>query len=806
MPRRKPKTPPVPAVPLREMVVFPQTVVPLLIGRELSISSVQVAMKGDKRILLAPQRDGSVDTPDLEDLCPVATLAEVLQALPQPDGTLRIIVEGKERVQLTGLSDGDSLAATYDVLPLVVAPPTPETQALTRVLIEQLGRYLELNQKIPSGIRSVAMSTLDSFESLTEDDEAGMLADRIASVLMLKPADKQDLLQTLDPAERLEKLAKLLAAELEALTLDHEIHTRVRQTMDKTQREYYLKEKLKVIQTELNGGDERQSEIAELRASLERAKLPEEAMQRAERELTRLSRLSPTSAETGVIRTYLETLAALPWSKRSKDRLDLAKAEKVLEADHYGLDKVKERILEFLAVRKLRNGQPTTVLCLVGPPGVGKTSLAQSVAKALGREFVRVSLGGVHDEAEIRGHRRTYVGAMPGRILSALKQAGTKNPVFLLDEIEKMGRDHRGNPQAALLEVLDPEQNKSFSDHYLETPFDLSEVLFICTANSTHPLSSPLLDRMEVIRISGYTEDEKLAIAQRHLIPQAIAKHGLPAKSLKLGPDALRHVIRGWTREAGVRQLGRELSTLARKTARAVVGQDPKPKLTPETLPKLLGAPRFKLKHETRMPEVGVVNGLAWTEMGGKIMTVEVMAVKGKGTLQLTGQLGDVMRESAQAAYTYVKAHHEVLGVPEKSLTSYDLHLHVPAGAVPKDGPSAGIAITMAIASALSGRPIRSDIAMTGEITLRGRITAIGGLKEKLLAARRAEMRTVIIPVENAHDLEEIPEEALEGLNIVQMEHLSEALDLGLLPGLEKTIAPLVELVEDAPETQPAVN
>ena len=806
MPRRKPKTTPVPAVPLREMVVFPQTVVPLLIGRELSISSVQVAMKGDKRILLAPQRDGSVDTPDLDDLCPVATLAEVLQALPQPDGTLRIIVEGKERVQLTGLSDGDSLAATFDVLPLVVAPPTPETQALTRVLIEQLGRYLELNQKIPSGIRSVAMSTLDSFESLTEDDEAGMLADRISSVLMLKPADKQDLLLTLDPAERLEKLAKLLAAELEALTLDHEIHTRVRQTMDKTQREYSLKEKLKVIQTELNGGDERQSEIAELRASLERAKLPEEAMQRADRELTRLSRLSPTSAETGVIRTYLETVAALPWSKRSKDRLDLAKAEKVLDVDHYGLDKVKERILEFLAVRKLRNGQPTTVLCLVGPPGVGKTSLAQSVAKALGREFVRVSLGGVHDEAEIRGHRRTYVGAMPGRILSALKQAGTKNPVFLLDEIEKMGRDHRGNPQAALLEVLDPEQNKSFSDHYLETPFDLSEVLFICTANSTHPLSSPLLDRMEVIRISGYTEDEKLAIAQRHLIPQAIAKHGLPAKSLKLGPDALRHVIRGWTREAGVRQLGRELATLARKTARAVVSNDTKPKLTTETLSKLLGAPRFKLKHETRMPEVGVVNGLAWTEMGGKIMTVEVMAVKGKGTLQLTGQLGDVMRESAQAAFTYVKAHHEVLGVPEKSLTTYDLHLHVPAGAVPKDGPSAGIAITMAIASALSGRPIRSDIAMTGEITLRGRITAIGGLKEKLLAARRAEMHTVIIPVENAHDLEEIPEEALEGLNIVQMEHLSEALDLGLLPGLEKTIAPLVELVEDAPETQPAVN
>jgi ATP-dependent Lon protease len=788
------------------MVVFPQTVVPLLIGRERSIASVQAAMKSDKRIVLAPQRDASVDAPGLDDLCAIATLAEVLQALPQPDGTLRIIVEGKERVQLTHLSDGDIHAASYDALPLVVAPSTPETQALIRVVVEQLGRYLELNQKIPAGIRNVAMGTLEAFETPHEEDEAGTLADRIASVLMLKPADKQDLLLTLDPAERLEKLAKLLAAELEALALDHEIHSRVRQTMDKTQREYYLKEKLKVIQTELNGGDERQSEVAELRAALTRAKLPEEAMQRAERELNRLSRLSPSSAETGVIRTYLETLAALPWSKRSRERLDLTHAEDVLDSDHFGLEKVKERILEFLAVRKLRKGQPTTVLCLVGPPGVGKTSLAQSIAKALGREFVRVSLGGVHDEAEIRGHRRTYVGAMPGRILSALKHAGTKNPVFLLDEIEKMGRDHRGNPQAALLEVLDPEQNKAFSDHYLETTFDLSEVLFICTANSTHPLSSPLLDRMEVIRISGYSEDEKLAIAERHLLPQVIGKHGLPAKALKIGPEELRHVIRGWTREAGVRQLGRELSKLARKTARAVVAKDPKPKITVDSLPRLLGAPRFKLKHDVRHPEVGVVNGLAWTEMGGKIMTVEVIAVKGKGTLQLTGQLGDVMRESAQAAFTYVKAHHEELGVPEKSLTSFDLHLHVPAGAVPKDGPSAGIAITMAIASALSGRPIRSDIAMTGEITLRGRITAIGGLKEKLLAARRAEMHTVIIPVENVPDLEEIPEDALEGLRIIPMEHLGEALDLGLLPALEKTIAPLVELVEDAPEAQPAVN
>ncbi len=806
MSRRKPKVPMTPAVPLREMVVFPQTVVPLLIGRDLSIASVHAAMKRDKRIVLAPQRDGSIDSPKLDDLCPIATLAEVLQALPQPDGTLRIIVEGKERIQLTALSDGDSIAASYELVPLVITPSTPELQALIRVVVEQLTGYLELNQKIPAGIRSVAMGTLESFDSMQEGEDPGMLADRIASVLMLKPADKQDLLLTLDPFARLEKLATLLAVELEALKLDHEIHTRVRQTMDKAQREYYLKEKLRVIQTELTGSDERQSEVAELRSALERAKLPAEAMQRVERELTRLSRLSPSSAETGVIRTYLETLAALPWSKRSRERLDLSNAESVLEADHFGLSKVKDRILEFLAVRKLRKGKPTTVICLVGPPGVGKTSLAQSVAKALNREFVRVSLGGVHDEAEIRGHRRTYVGAMPGRILAALKQAGTKNPVFLLDEIEKMGRDHRGNPASALLEVLDPEQNKAFSDHYLETPFDLSEVLFICTANSTHGISSPLLDRMEVIRISGYSEDEKLAIAQRHLLPKVIANHGLPSNTLQIGPEELRHVIRGWTREAGVRQLGRELASLARKTARAIVAKEERPEITTESLSKLLGARRFKLQHDARVPEVGVVNGLAWTEMGGKIMTVEVIAVKGKGTLQLTGQLGDVMRESAQAAYTYVKAHHEELGVPAKSLSAFDLHLHVPAGAVPKDGPSAGIAITMAIASALSGRPIRSDIAMTGEITLRGRITAIGGLKEKLLAARRADMHTVIIPLENAPDLEEISADTLGGLKIVLLEHLHEALDLGLLPALEKLIAPLVELVEDDSEIPAVVN
>ncbi|MNX82643.1 Lon protease 1 [compost metagenome] len=558
--------------------------------------------------------------------------------------------------------------------------------------------------------------------------------------------------------------------------------------LDKAQREYFLREKLQQIHRELGEEDEKTKEISDYRKAIAKAKLPKEARERAERELARLQRMGPQSAESGVIRSYLDTLVALPWEKRTKDQLDLAHAQEVLDAGHYGLEKVKDRLLEFLAVRALRKSPPTTILCLVGPPGVGKTSLARGIADALGRKFARASLGGVHDEAEIRGHRRTYVGAMPGRILSGLKQAGTKNPVFLLDELDKLGSDSRSNPAAALLEVLDPEQNKTFSDHYVESPFDLSEVLFIATANGTGGIPAALRDRLEIIRIGSYTEREKLAIAERHLLPKTFETHGLKPAQLDVDRATLEALVRGYTREAGVRQLSRRLASLARKAARAVLGGEAKLAVTPDSLSTLLGPAPHRHREPHRAPEIGTVNGLAWTEAGGSMLTIEVAKLKGKGRLSLTGHLGDVMKESAQTAFTFVKANAEALGIAEDAWSHCDLHLHVPQGAVPKDGPSAGMAMAVAIASVLSGRPVRSDLAMTGEISLRGRVLAIGGVKEKVLAAHRAELGLVVLPEENRSDLDEVPAEVRDALEFRFVSRAEETLALALLPNLEARV------------------
>lgn len=762
-----------PLLPLRGILVFPYMVVHLDVGREKSIAAMEEAMVQDKQILLATQKDPRVDEPGPDDIYSVGTIAEVKQLIKIPGGTIRVLVEGIARARIRSFLDNERFylveADEYAEEPA----EGPEVEALTRSIIFQFEQYVKLSKKIPP----------ETVVSIVTVEDPGRLADIIGAHLNLKQEDKQKLLEAVDLMERLETLYGILSRELEILELERKIGARVRKQMEKTQKEYYLREQLKAIQRELGERGDEENEAEEFKERIAKANLPPDVREKAEREADRLSKMPPMAAEAVVVRTYLEWLLALPWEFQTEDRLDLDRAEQILNEDHYGLKKVKERILEYLAVRKLAEKMKGPILCLVGPPGVGKTSLAKSVARAMERRFVRVSLGGVRDEAEIRGHRRTYVGALPGRIIQGMRQAGSKNPVFLLDEIDKMSMDFRGDPSAALLEVLDPEQNNSFSDHYIEIPFDLSRVFFITTANTTHTIPRPLLDRMEVIHLPGYTEEEKVNIGRRFLLPKQIREHGLKPGQLSLSDNTLKALIRVYTREAGVRNLERSLATLCRKAAREIVqGRQKEVRITSRNLNVYLGPPRYRFGLAEKTNEVGVATGLAWTEVGGDVLSVEVSVMRGKGNLTLTGQLGDVMRESAQAGYTYVRARARELTVPEDFHEKQDVHIHVPEGAIPKDGPSAGITMATALASALSGRAVRRDVAMTGEITLRGRVLPVGGIKEKVLAAHRAGIKTVILPEENRKDLEEIPRHVRRSLRFVFVRSMDEVLAEALLP------------------------
>lgn len=763
-----------PLLPLRGTLVFPHMVTPFEVGRERSIQAVEKAMLGDRRIVLAAQHRAGVEEPQPDDIYNIGTLCEIKQILKMPDGSLRILVEGLERVVVDELEDKDG----YYEATITVPEPDYEKRrdheiiALVRTVHENFEEYVRLSKKVPNEVVPAVTSITDP----------GRLADTVIGQLGVELEEKQQVLETFSPYERLEQVLGVLFRELEIVSLEKTIKQRVRKQMDKAQREYYLREQIKAIQKELGEGDERASEVEELRKRLNKAKLPKEAKAKVLHEISRLEKMPPMSAESGVIRTYLDWMLSLPWSVRTEDRLELAEAERILERDHYGLVKVKERILEYLAVRQLANNLKTPILCLVGPPGVGKTSLASSIAETLDRKFVRLSLGGVRDEAEVRGHRRTYIGAMPGKIIQAMKTAGSKNPVILLDEIDKLGSDFRGDPSSALLEVLDPEQNHNFGDHYLEVPFDLSEVLFITTANVLYTIPGPLRDRMEVIEIPGYTDEEKLNIAKRHLWPKQLENHGLTDEHARISDNTILKIISEYTREAGVRNLERLLGTICRKVAAEVVrGSATTARITLNNLNKYLGTPRYRHTEAEREDRVGVANGLAYTQYGGEILAIEVTVVQGKGKLTLTGKLGEVMRESAQAALSYLRSRAEDWDIDPEFHEKYDIHIHVPEGAVPKDGPSAGITIAVALASALTGRPVRHDISMTGEITLRGRVLPIGGVKEKLLAAHRAGIYNVLLPHENARDLQEMPDNILRKLNIEFVEHMDEVMEKALL-------------------------
>ena len=758
----------IPRLPLRGVLVFPYMVIHLDVGRKKSVNAIEEAMMNNKEIFLATQKEAQTDEPEIDDIYAAGTIAEIRQVLKMPGGTMRVLVEGLHRAEVKGVVFTDPyIRVQVEEFKEDDVEKTPELDALMRALISEFEQYVRLSKKIPP----------ETVVAVVAIEEPGRLADVIASHLSLRIPDKQRILEARSIPQRLEILCEMLAKEMEVLELERKINIRVRKQMEKTQKEYYLREQMKAIQKELGDKDERAAEVEELRERINNAKLPKEAYEKAYKELERLEKMPPMVAEAVVVRNYLDWLLSLPWSVETKDRLDLKKAQQILDEDHYGLEKPKERILEYLAIRKLAKKMKGPILCLVGPPGVGKTSLGKSVARSLNRKFVRMSLGGIRDEAEIRGHRRTYVGSMPGRVLQGMKQAGSRNPVFLLDEIDKMTMDFRGDPAAALLEVLDPEQNSNFSDHYLETAFDLSKVMFITTANSTHTIPKPLLDRMEVIEISGYTEEDKVHIAMDHLIPKQIKEHGLKEHHITFSEGAIRKIIREYTREAGVRNLEREIASVCRKVARQVV-EDPHTmvSVTAGNLSKFLGKPRYRFGVAEKEHQVGVATGLAWTEAGGDILSIEVALLKGKGNLTLTGKLGDVMKESAQAALTYVRSRADELGIPDDIRENYDIHLHVPEGAIPKDGPSAGITIATALASAMSGKLVRKDVAMTGEITLRGRVLPIGGLKEKVLAAHRAGIDTVILPVENEKDLVDIPANVRRKMRFIPVAHMDEVL------------------------------
>jgi ATP-dependent Lon protease len=772
-----------PVLPLRDVVVFPHMVIPLFVGREKSIRALELAMESDKRILLVAQKSAETDDPGATDLYEIGTLAQVLQLLKLPDGTIKVLVEGTDRVRVDNVSERDGTMSGHAVIVDSTESREPrEIEATARSLMTLFEQYVKTNRKLPPEL----------LQTLAGIDEPSRLADTIAAHVGVRLADKQRLLDAIDTGARLELLVGFVDGEIDVQQMEKRIRGRVKSQMEKSQREYYLNEQMKAIQKELGDIDEAPNDIDELTRKIAEAGMPKPVEAKAKNELNKLKQMSPMSAEAAVVRNYLDWLLGVPWKKRSKIRKDLKAAQDVLDADHYGLEKVKERILEYLAVQSRVQKMKGAILCLVGPPGVGKTSLGQSIAKATNRKFVRLSLGGVRDEAEIRGHRRTYVGSMPGRIVQNLNKAGTKNPLFMLDEIDKMSTDFRGDPSSALLEVLDPEQNNTFNDHYLEVDLDLSEVMFVATANSLR-IPGPLLDRMEVIRIPGYTEDEKINIAMRYLLPKQLKANGLKDGELKVAESAVQGIVRYYTRESGVRNLEREIARICRKVVKEIALKGPQPvksakivNVTAKNLDKYLGVQRFDFGRAEVDNEIGLVTGLAWTEVGGDLLQVESTLVPGKGQLILTGQLGDVMKESASAALSVVRARTERLGIDLDFLAKQDVHLHVPEGATPKDGPSAGIAMATALVSTLTKIPVRADVAMTGEITLRGRVLPIGGLKEKLLAAMRGGVRTVIIPEENRKDLTDLPKSVTQQMKIVPVRWIDEVLDLAL----ERPVSP----------------
>ena len=760
-----------PVLPLRDVVVYPHMVIPLFVGREKSIVALDLAMNANKKILLVAQKKADMDDPDPADLYEVGTLATILQLLKLPDGTVKVLVEGGERARVDKLIVGDYFGAEITILSEEDRHDEREMDVLVRSIIAQFEQYVKLNKKVPPEILT----------SLAGIDQSGRLADTVAAHMALKLSEKQKILEIQDVKERLEQIFGIIEGEIDVLQIEKRIRGRVKQQMEKSQREYYLNEQMKAIQKELGEMEDAPNELADLETKIEKAGMPKEAKEKATSELNKLKLMSPMSAEATVVRNYVDWLLKAPWKKRSKVLRDLNRAEQVLEEDHYGLDKVKERILEYLAVQLRVKRLKGPILCLVGPPGVGKTSLGQSIARATNRKFVRMSLGGVRDEAEIRGHRRTYIGSMPGKIIQNLAKTTVRNPLFLLDEVDKMAMDFRGDPSSALLEVLDPEQNSTFNDHYLEVDFDLSDVMFVCTANTLN-IPAPLLDRMEVIRIPGYTEDEKLNIAQRYLIAKQMKENGLEDSELKITRAAVLDIIQHYTRESGVRNLEREISKICRKVVKSLLlkSRDSAVRITPKSLEKYLGVRRFRYGKAEENDQVGQVTGLAWTEVGGELLTIEAAVVPGKGKLTHTGQLGDVMTESIQAAMTVVRSRSAVLGIDGDFHQKLDVHVHVPEGATPKDGPSAGVGMCTALVSALTDIPVKSDVAMTGEITLRGEVLPIGGLKEKLLAAHRGGLDTVLIPHENEKDLVEIPKNIKDKLNILPVKWIDQVLELAL--------------------------
>jgi ATP-dependent Lon protease len=763
-----------PLLPLRDIVVFPTMVVPLFIGREKSIAALEHAMGQEKYVLLCTQKDARRDEPKEGEIHRVGTLASILQMLRLPDGTVKVLVEGKFRAKIIQyLANPYFFQVEVEELP-EIWDPTPELEALRRSVVASFETYTKLNKKVSQ----------EAFQTVAAIDDPSRMADTIAGHLTIKSEDKQGLLEILDPVRRLESVLTLVNQENEVLSIENRIKNRVKKQMEKTQREYYLNEQMRAIQKELGEKDEFKNEIDELEARLRKKKMTKEANERVKKEIKKLRMMSPMSAEATVVRNYIDWILSLPWQEHTQDEMDIDKAETILNEDHYGLDKVKERILEYLAVRSLVEKMKAPILCFVGPPGVGKTSLGKSIARATGKKFVRASLGGVRDEAEIRGHRRTYIGALPGKIVQYMKKAGSGNPVFLLDEVDKMSTDFRGDPAAALLEVLDPEQNHAFNDHYLDLDYDLSRVMFITTANTLFNIPRPLQDRMEIIRIEGYIETEKLQIAKGFLVPKQVEAHGLSSKNVSFTDNAILSIIRRYTREAGVRNLEREIASVCRKMAREIVkqGPDTKIRVTANVLGKYLGVPKYRFGVKEAENRVGLTNGLAWTEMGGELLTTEVTVMPGKGKLIITGKLGDVMQESVQAAMSYVRSRAAMLNLDKDFYHKVDVHVHIPEGAIPKDGPSAGITVATSIASALTRRPARSDLAMTGEITLRGRVLPIGGLKEKALAAHRADIQTVLIPAENEKDIREVPLQVQKKVKLVLVEHMDEVLNRALLP------------------------
>ncbi|HTV88778.1 MAG TPA: endopeptidase La [Stellaceae bacterium] len=777
-----------PVLPLRDIVVFPHMIVPLFVGREKSVRALEDVMKDDKQILLVTQKNAAQDDPSTSDIYTIGTIGTVLQLLKLPDGTVKVLVEGGQRARIVRFAENEAFFQAHAEVIGEKPGAHQEIEALGRTVVAQFEQYIKLNKKIPPEV----------LVSINQIDEPGKLADTVASHLTLKIPEKQELLETETVSERLEKVFGYMEGEIGVLQVEKRIRNRVKRQMEKTQREYYLNEQLKAIQKELGEGEDGKDEMAELEDRINKTKFTKEAHDKAVAELKKLRSMSPMSAEATVVRNYLDWLLSIPWQKRTKVKRDIKGAERVLDADHFGLEKVKERILEYLAVQQRIKKMKGPILCLVGPPGVGKTSLGKSVARATGRNFVRMSLGGVRDEAEIRGHRRTYIGSMPGKVIQGMKKAKSSNPLFLLDEVDKLGADWRGDPSSALLEVLDPEQNSTFNDHYLEVDYDLSDVLFITTANTLR-MPQPLMDRMEIIRLPGYTEDEKVEIAKRHLIPKQVKAHGLRKAEWSISEDALRDLCRYYTREAGVRNLEREIANLTRKAIKDILMKKAeRVAVTRRNLEKYAGVRKFRFGEAESEDLVGVTTGLAWTEVGGELLTIEAVTVPGKGRVTATGKLGDVMKESVQAAESFVKSRSHAYGIKPTIFEKKDIHVHVPEGATPKDGPSAGVGMVTSIVSVLTGIPVRRDIAMTGEITLRGRVLPIGGLKEKLLAALRGGLKTVLIPAENEKDLAEIPDNVKRGLKIVPVRTVEELLHHALASELtpiewdEEAVAPVI--------------